>query len=80
MQIRERPEANFHQMRHFDRSVCCRENTEGFLDSHFDGDDFEQNFVATELIILLLLGSALPLLPERLPKRIRFCHFKTVRK
>ena len=48
-------------MRHFDTSVCCRENTEGFLDSHFVGDNFEQKSVATELIILLLLGVALPL-------------------
>ena len=41
------------QLRHFDKSVCCRENTEGFLDSHFDGDNFEQKFVATELITSL---------------------------
>ena len=51
----------FQLMRHFDKSVCCRENTEGFLDSHFDGDNFEQKSVATELIISLLLRAALPL-------------------
>ena len=43
----------FQLMRHFDKSVCCRENTEGFLDSHFDGDNFEQKSVATEMMILL---------------------------
>ena len=54
----------FQLMRHFDKSVCCCENTEGFLDSYFDVDKFERKSVATELIILhaLLLGSALSLL------------------
>ena len=51
----------FQLMRHFDKSACCRENTEGFLDSHFDGDNSVQKSVATELIISLLLGAALPL-------------------
>ena len=49
----------FQLMRHFDKSVCYRENTKGFFDSHFDGDNFEQKSVATERIILPLLGAAL---------------------
>ena len=52
----------FQLMRLFDKSVCCRENTEGFFDSHFDGDNFERKSVATELIISLRLRAALPLL------------------
>ena len=34
----------FQLMRHFDKSVCCRENTEGY---------FEQKSVATKLITSL---------------------------
>ena len=48
-------------MSHFDKTVCCRESTEGFLDSHFDGNNFEQKSVATDVIIFILLGASLPL-------------------
>ena len=64
MEIRE-VLLKFQLMRHFNKYVCCSENTEGFLDSHYDGDNFEQKSVATELIILPLLGAALPLEGQR---------------
>ena len=37
----------FQLLRLFYKSECCREKTDGFLDSRFDGDNFEQKSAAT---------------------------------
>ena len=41
--------------------IWWSETTEGFIDSHFEEKDSNVYFVATDLIISLLLGAVLPL-------------------